>query len=188
MNISSLAKKLIAWFKINQRDLPWRQTSDPYKIWVSEIMLQQTTVQTVLPYYQRWIKKFPTVHHLARAQIKTVLTYWQGLGYYQRAKNLHKSAKRIVKEFNGQVPRDRSELLRLHGFGPYTAGAVLSIAFGKKEVIIDANVRRVVMRMLAIRGDPSPIHDKRIEFFLKQVMPDIEKEGYRFVFMSELVN
>jgi len=171
MSTASFSKKVILWFEAHQRNLPWRHTRDPYKIWISEIMLQQTTVQSVIPHYQRWIKRFPTVRHLARAQIKTVLISWQGLGYYQRAKNLHISAKMIVRDFNGQIPAGREALSALPGFGPYTIGAVLSIAFGQREAIIDANVRRVIMRILSIRGEATTIHDKKINNFLSKIMP-----------------
>jgi len=171
MNTSSFAQKLISWFETNKRSLPWRETRDPYKIWVSEIMLQQTTVNTVIPYYKRWIKRFPSVHHLARAQLKTVLTYWQGLGYYRRAKHLHGTAKRIVKDFNGKMPSNKEALKKFSGFGPYTVGAVLSIAFGQREAIIDANVRRVLMRILSIRGQADTTYDQKIHCFLEKVMP-----------------
>jgi A/G-specific adenine glycosylase len=178
MTTSSFAKKLISWFEKNKRSLPWRQTRDPYKIWVSEIMLQQTTVNAVIPYYKRWIKRFPTIYHLAKAQRKTVLTYWQGLGYYRRAKHLHITAKIIVKDFHGKIPNNREVLRKLPGFGPYTTGAVLSIAFGEREAIIDANVRRVIMRILSIRGQANTTHDQKINRFLKTIMPQTKMSEF----------
>jgi A/G-specific adenine glycosylase len=165
---------LILWYKKNARDLPWRRTRDPYKIWVSEIMLQQTTVNAVIPYYERWIKQFPTIQTLAKSRLQKVLKLWQGLGYYQRAKNLHRSAKIICREHDGGIP-DRPELLKtLPGFGPYTVGAVLSIAFNKRFSIIDANVRRVVMRLLALKGEAGLQWDLKISNFLDRVLPQRE--------------
>src|SRR3989338_6855489 len=146
------SKKLNSWYRKNARDLPWRRTHDPYKIWISEIMLQQTTVAAVIPFYERWIKTFPTVKHVAQASLQKVLKAWQGLGYYSRARNIQKAAKLIVKNFKGKIPSDQEALKTLPGFGPYTIGAVSSIAFDKRVPIIDANVRRVVMRYLSLEG------------------------------------
>ncbi|MCR4338098.1 MAG: A/G-specific adenine glycosylase [Candidatus Omnitrophica bacterium] len=162
---------LISWYRKNARDLPWRRTGDPYKIWISEVMLQQTTVNAVIPYYGRWLKSFPDVQTVARAPLQKILRTWQGLGYYQRARNIHKAAKVLVKEFAGQIPSNQEAMRRLPGFGPYTRGAVLSIAFNQREPIIDANVRRVVMRQLALEGQATPTHDPEILKFLDQVMP-----------------
>ncbi len=171
MRSNNFSKQLIQWFEKNKRSLPWRQTRDPYKIWISEVMLQQTTVNAVIPYYKKWIRRFPTVQSLADAQLKTVLKFWQGLGYYSRARNLHKAAKILIKDFKGKIPSTRAELQALPGLGPYTAGAVLSIAFGQREPIVDANVRRVIMRILALPGLANPAQDKRIIKFLDTVMP-----------------
>jgi A/G-specific adenine glycosylase len=171
MRSDNFSKQLIQWFEKNKRNLPWRKTRDPYKIWISEVMLQQTTVSTVIPYYKKWVRRFPTVQSLANAQLKTVLKWWQGLGYYSRARNLHKAAKVLVKDFNGKIPFMRAELQSLPGLGPYTTGAVLSIAFGQREPIVDANVRRVIMRFLALKGFANPTQDKMILHFLEQVMP-----------------
>ncbi len=165
------AKSLMDWYAKNARDLPWRRTKDPYKIWVSEIMLQQTTVKAVIPYYEKWIKIFPTIHDLAKAPLQKVLKAWQGLGYYSRARNLHTSAKIIVKNYRGQIPRDPVALRALPGFGPYTVGAVLSIAFDQRVPIIDANVRRVLMRHLAIEGKADTSHDQKLYKFLDEIMP-----------------
>lgn len=134
-------------------------------------MLQQTTVNAVIPYYERWVRLFPDVHALSRAPETRVLKAWQGLGYYNRARNLHRAAKVIDKEFAGRVPDDKNALRQLPGFGPYTTGAVLSIAFGQRETIVDANVRRVVMRLEAIKGVASPQQDVRINGLLREILP-----------------
>ncbi len=170
-NKVNFADNLCSWYAKNARDLPWRRTKDPYKIWISEIMLQQTTVATVIPYYVRWVKEFPTVVRVAQAPLQKILRLWQGLGYYARAKNIQKAAKIICREHQGKIPQTPDELRRLPGFGPYTTGAVLSIAFGQRYPIIDANVRRVAMRQLAIKGFSETKHDARIAEFLDGVMP-----------------
>ncbi len=167
-----LSSRLLRWYQKNARALPWRETRDPYKIWISEVMLQQTTVKAVIPYYLRWIKTFPTVCHLARASRQKVLRLWQGLGYYARAKNLHKSSQILVKDFSGKIPQVFEQLRALPGFGPYTTGAVLSIAFNKKHPIIDANVRRVVMRLLAIEGFADTKNDEDIFKYLQKILPN----------------
>ncbi len=168
---SLFSRRLISWFNQNKRNLPWRHTRDPYKIWISEVMLQQTTVNAVIPYYERWIKIFPDMQSVRKAPLQKVLRLWQGLGYYARAKNIHKSAKLICDAHGGEIP-DNAELLRkFPGFGAYTTGAVLSIAFGKKIPIIDANVRRVIMRQLAMAGHADTAHDKKISAFLEDVFP-----------------
>jgi A/G-specific adenine glycosylase len=145
---------LLRWFAQNARDLPWRRTGDPYAIWVSEIMLQQTRVSTALPYYERFLKRFPTVEKLARARVDTVLKLWEGLGYYSRARNMHLAAKEIVARFNGQLPQTAAELLTLPGIGRYTAGAIASTAFGRREPLVDGNVERVLCRLFRVRGSP----------------------------------
>jgi A/G-specific adenine glycosylase len=145
---------LLGWFDANARDLPWRRTSDPYAIWVSEIMLQQTQVRTVIPYWERWMKSLPDVARLARADDDRVLKLWEGLGYYSRARNLQRAAREIMGRFGGAVPAGRDALLGLPGIGPYTAGAIASIAFDRPEPILDGNVMRVLTRLLALRGDP----------------------------------
>jgi A/G-specific adenine glycosylase len=162
---------LTLWYTKNKRDLPWRRTKDPYKIWISEIMLQQTTVNAVIAYYERWIKYFPTIHDLARAPLQTVLKQWQGLGYYNRAKNLHKAAFSLINEHKGTLPKDPQVIRSLPGFGPYTTGSVLSIAYDIPLTIIDANVRRVVMRLLALPGFADTKQDKNINEFLLKVLP-----------------
>ncbi len=168
---NTFSADLTRWYIKHKRDLPWRLTRDPYKIWVSEIMLQQTTVNTVIAYYERWIKTFPTVHDLARAPLQTVLKQWQGLGYYNRAKNLHKAALVLINEHKGILPKDPQVIRSLSGFGPYTTGSVLSIAYDIPLTIIDANVRRVVMRLLALPGIADTKQDKKINEFLLKVLP-----------------
>ncbi|MDE1920579.1 MAG: A/G-specific adenine glycosylase [Candidatus Omnitrophica bacterium] len=164
-------KDLINWYAKHKRDLPWRRTNDPYKIWISEIMLQQTTVATVVAFYEKWIRLFPTVHDLARAPLQAVLKQWQGLGYYNRARNLHQAARILIKEHNGVLPQDRQAISSLPGFGPYTTGSVLSIAYDMPLTIIDANVRRVVMRLLGISGEADTKKDPGINEFLLKVLP-----------------
>jgi A/G-specific adenine glycosylase len=144
---------------------------DPYKIWVSEVMLQQTTVPAVIPHYERWLKVFPDMRSLARAPLRKVLREWQGLGYYQRARNLHLAARAIVREHGGRVPSDATALRRLPGFGPYTTAAVLSLAFGQPRPVIDANVRRVLMRVLGLQGTAKARIDKSLGTFLETVFP-----------------
>lgn len=144
---------LIQWYRENKRDLPWRETSDPYRIWVSEIMLQQTRVDTVIPYYHRFLEVFPTVTALAEADQQQVLKIWEGLGYYSRARNLHSGARYLMVSHNGEVPQNRAELLNVKGIGTYTAAAILSIAFGQKHAVVDGNVLRVLSRYAGIRED-----------------------------------
>jgi len=164
---------LLRWFDRDARDLPWRRTRDAYAIWLSEIMLQQTRVATVIPYYERFLARFPTVRHLARARLDTVLKMWEGLGYYSRARNLHGAAKEIVARFDGRVPRTRDELLTLPGIGRYTAGAIASIVFGAREPLVDGNVTRVLCRVFRIHGDPkdTAIH-KRIWSLADDLLPE----------------
>lgn len=146
--------KLAAWYKLSRRDLPWRRTTDPYAITVSELMLQQTQVVTVIPYYERWLKLFPTWQTLVDAQENVVIKAWEGLGYYRRARNLQALAKAVIGE-GGEMPRDEEKLRALPGIGPYTAAAVGSIAFGLPLAVLDGNVMRVLTRVLALRDDIS---------------------------------
>ena len=153
-------KDLLRWYGRHRRNLPWRGTLDPYRIWISEVMLQQTTVQAVLPYYEKWLTLFPDVESLARAPLLKVLKAWQGLGYYARARNLKQAAQILVKSYEGRFPRRYEELQKLPGFGPYTTAAVLSLVFDLPYPVLDANVRRVVMRVARMRGEPNPGKDK----------------------------
>lgn len=150
----SLQSALLTWYHKNKRDLPWRQTNDPYKIWLSEIMLQQTQVKTVIDYYHRFLTRFPTIRDLAKANEEEVLTLWSGLGYYARAKNLHKGAKQIVEKYDAKFPSDPKNILSLPGIGKYTLGAIASIAFEQPLPLVDGNVMRVYSRIFAIEGNP----------------------------------
>lgn len=149
----SLQVKLINWFNRHKRPMPWRGETDPYRIWVSEVMLQQTQVATVEPYYRRFLREFPTVQALAAAPMDAVLKQWEGLGYYARARNLHRAAREIVITHGGELPRTFRELKKLPGFGDYTAGAVASLAFGEPVPAVDGNVKRVLSRIFAIQSD-----------------------------------
>ena len=150
---SAIRRKLVRWYQTNKRDLPWRRSHDPYAIWISETMLQQTQVNTVIPYYERFLDRFPTIDALARAPLPQVLRHWSGLGYYRRAANLKRAAQQIVRGHGGQVPQDYTQLRALAGIGDYTAGALLSIAFGKPYPAIDGNVRRVLSRLLRVTDE-----------------------------------
>ncbi|MCE9577927.1 MAG: A/G-specific adenine glycosylase [Deltaproteobacteria bacterium] len=144
---------MVAWYRQVQRDLPWRRTRDPYAIWVSEIMLQQTRVATVIPYWERWMARFPTVTALADAPADDVLAAWAGLGYYSRARNLHKGASEVARRWDGQLPSTASALRLVPGIGAYTAGAIASIAFGERAPLVDGNVLRVLARIFAVEDD-----------------------------------
>jgi len=148
-----LRERLLRWYDANRRDLPWRRSRDPYAIWISETMLQQTRVETVIPYYERFLARFPDVQSLADASQEDVYSEWAGLGYYSRARNLHAAARAVVEDFGGALPADADGLRQLPGVGRYTAGAVASIAFDRPEAIVDGNVKRVLARLLGIRGD-----------------------------------
>jgi len=162
----NLAHLLVHWYKENARDLPWRETLDPYQILISEIMLQQTQVKTALPYFRRWINRFPTINSLANASEKEVLKLWEGLGYYSRARNLLKAAQIIVDQYSGEIPDDRKLLEKLPGIGKYTGGAIASIAFGKDEAILDGNIRRVFCRIFNIEVPIRTDNSERILYEL----------------------
>ncbi|WP_420838466.1 A/G-specific adenine glycosylase [Caldalkalibacillus thermarum] len=151
--VATFQKLLLYWFERNMRQLPWRKDQEPYKIWVSEVMLQQTQVDTVIPYYERFMSRFPTLEALAEAEEEEVLKYWEGLGYYSRARNLHQAVKEVKERYGGRVPDNRKEIASLKGVGPYTAGAILSIAYGQPEPAVDGNVLRVISRLLHIEED-----------------------------------
>lgn len=151
---SAFRRAILAWFDAHRRELPWRNCGDPYGVWVSEVMLQQTRVSTVVEYFERWMERFPAVERLAEAPLEEVLEMWSGLGYYRRARHLHRAAAQVVDEYGGRLPRDISELRQLPGIGPYTAGAIASIAFGKPEALVDGNVTRLLSRLYAVTGDP----------------------------------
>lgn len=153
--ILSFRKKLLSWYGKNKRDLPWRKTKDPYAIWISEVMLQQTRVDTVLPYYLSFMEKYPDLESLAKADSEEILKSWEGLGYYKRLQNLRKTATFLVQEKNGIFPDNFSGLKELPGIGDYIAAALSSIAFGKREAVVDGNVKRVMARIFK---DPFPVN------------------------------
>jgi A/G-specific adenine glycosylase len=160
----SVSRALATWYALHKRRLPWRETRDPYRIWVSEVMLQQTRAATVVPYYRRFLRKFPGLRALSEARVEEVLSAWSGLGYYRRARSLHAAAREVVERFRGKIPADPLLLRRLPGVGSYTAGALASIAFGLAEPALDGNSLRVLGRLLALGGDPaSPLNRKVME-------------------------
>jgi A/G-specific adenine glycosylase len=157
----TLGSRLLAWYQVHQRDLPWRHTTDPYAIWVAEIMLQQTRVETVLAYYSRFLGRFPTLESLAATSLDDVLKAWEGLGYYARARNLHAAAQTVVHQLGGSLPSSPDELRLLPGVGPYTAAAIASIAFGQDAVALDGNLYRVLCRLFAVDDDPGRPNTQR---------------------------
>lgn len=164
------AKKLVIWYQNTKRMLPWRKTQDAYHVWVSEIMLQQTRIEAVLGYYTRFMEAFPSVEALAEAPLEKVLKLWEGLGYYSRARNLHKAAQEVAAR--GSFPQNKEEIQKLPGIGDYTAGAIAAIAFGKPETAIDGNVMRVVSRIYALEDDILlPASKKQVNEILKSVYP-----------------
>jgi A/G-specific adenine glycosylase len=167
--VDEIQGALIAWFRRGHRDMPWRRTRDPYAIWVSEIMLQQTRVETVVPYFERWMRRFPSVRALAEAPLDDVLAQWAGLGYYARARNLQRAAQQIVEKHGGRFPRAREDVHALPGVGPYTAGAILSIAFGEKEPILDGNVARVLSRLFFVENPGK--RDEKLWALAEQLLP-----------------
>ena len=164
--IASFRRTLLDWYDREKRDLPWRRTKNPYYIWISEIMLQQTQVQTVIPYYERFLNWFPTVKDLAEAPEEKLLKAWEGLGYYSRVRNMQKAAQQIMDDFDGQFPDTYDNIAKLKGIGPYTAGATSSIAFGLPEPAVDGNVMRVMARLFEVNYD---IGDAKIIRFSKQL-------------------
>ena len=175
--IQAFRKALLDWYDKEKRDLPWRRTSDPYSIWVSEIMLQQTRVDTVIPYYHNFLDKFPDIAALAAAPEDAILKAWEGLGYYSRVKNMQKAAQQIVAEYGGVFPEDPQEIAKLKGIGPYTAGAVSSIAFQIPEPAVDGNVMRVMSRLFEIDADiAKPASRKIFEAIVRELI-DPERPG-----------
>lgn len=151
--LTTISRRLLSWYDRHRRALPWRGTRDPYTVWLSEIMLQQTQVATVIPYYERFLRRFPTVRALAKAPIGEVLTLWAGLGYYSRARNLHRAAQIVAEELRGEFPATVDGLRALPGIGRYTAGAIASIAFGARAAVVDGNVTRVLSRLIDLSAD-----------------------------------
>ncbi|MFW6124955.1 MAG: A/G-specific adenine glycosylase, partial [Pirellulales bacterium] len=165
-------RRLLRWYARSARDLPWRRTHDPYAIWVSEIMLQQTQVAAVVPYFERFLAAFPTVSELACATEHDVLRLWEGLGYYSRARNLHRAAHQVDRNYGGRVPDDPKQLADLPGIGRYTAGAIASIAFDRRTPILEANTRRVLSRLAALREDPrTATAERRLWQFADRILP-----------------
>jgi A/G-specific adenine glycosylase len=168
----TLQRRLLAWYKSHARDLPWRRRRDAYAIWVSEIMLQQTQVETVKGYFDRFLKALPTIDALAKAEEQQVLRLWEGLGYYRRARQLHKAAQILVEEHQGEFPTDPQIVRRLPGIGRYTSGAVLSIAFGARQPILEANTLRLFSRLLAYDGDPRSTEGQQMLWaFAEEILP-----------------
>lgn len=165
---------LINWYRNEKRDLPWRKDQDPYKVWVSEVMLQQTRVDTVIPYFNEFTKKFPTIQALANANEEDVLKAWEGLGYYSRVRNLHSAVKEVNEHYAGIVPNDPNEISKLKGVGPYTKGAILSIAYNIPEPAVDGNVMRVMSRILSIWDDIAK--PKTRQLFEKIIQEIISKD------------
>ena len=166
LDTDPLSGKLLAWFGLNRRGLPWREDRTPYRVWISEIMLQQTRVDTVIAYYQKWLEAFPTIADLAAAGEQDVLKRWEGLGYYSRARSLHRAARIVVRDYGGELPSDPDALAKLPGIGPYTAGSISSIAFGNPVPAIDGNVRRVYSRLFDLSA---PLRSKASEAELKRI-------------------
>lgn len=170
--LEQLVKPLLQWFNRNKRDLPWRQEPTPYHVWISEIMLQQTRVEAVIPYYNRFLERLPDIPALARVEEEELMKLWQGLGYYSRARNLKAAAEQAVQKYGGNLPADYDQLLQLPGIGSYTAGAVASIAFGIPRPAVDGNVLRVIARILALEDDIAQQKTKKkMEKLLEEVMP-----------------
>ena len=161
-NDTYISNKLITWYQTNRRELPWRETTNPYIIWISEIILQQTRVAQGLDYFNRFVARFPNVQALAEASEDEVLKYWQGLGYYSRARNLHAAAKTIMQQFGGKFPTDYSDVKSLKGIGDYTAAAIVSFAWNKPYAVVDGNVYRVLSRLFAIETPIDTTQGKKV--------------------------
>ena len=175
--IASFREKLLAWYDANKRDLPWRRTQDPYKIWISEIMLQQTRVDTVIPYYERFLDWFPTVADLAQTPEERLLKAWEGLGYYSRVRNMQKAAQQMMENHGGVFPSSYEEISKLKGIGPYTAGAIASIAFGLPEPAVDGNVMRVLARLFEVDYDIGIPANRKIFQAMMEILIDPDRPG-----------
>ncbi|MFZ6026269.1 MAG: A/G-specific adenine glycosylase [Chloroflexota bacterium] len=183
--LTTISSILLNWYRDHARALPWRGQVDSYAVWVSEIMLQQTRVETVIPYFARWMERFPSVHALAEAPLQDVLALWEGLGYYSRARNLYRAAQIVVAEHSGQLPRSLAALRRLPGIGRYTAGAIASIAFGLDEPALDANIRRVYARVFDM-AEParSPAGERRLWALTAEHLPPGQAGAYNQALMD----
>ena len=175
--LSQMRKKLRNWYRQRARDLPWRRTGNPYYIWISEIMLQQTTVAAVVPYFERFLQRFPDVETLAAAEQGDVLRQWEGLGYYSRARNIHKAAQHIVTVLRGEFPRTTDELVALPGIGRYTAGAIVSFAYDRPAPIVEANTLRLYSRLLGYDGDPRSTAGQRLLWAFAESIVPTKKPG-----------
>lgn len=173
-NLTRLQNHLLDWFERNQRLLPWRKTCSPYEIWISEVMLQQTQVKTILPYYQRWMQRFPDLTSVANASEEELLKHWEGLGYYSRVRNIHKTAKIILEMHGGELPNDAAAIGRLPGIGPYTTGAIMSIAFNESHAVVDGNVERVLARLFNL---DKPVKSKEGRHFIWKTAKKLIPEG-----------
>ncbi len=168
----ALTSALLDWYRTVRRDLPWRKSQDPYPIWISEVMLQQTRVETVIPYFDRFMKQYPTVDALAAAQEEDVLKYWEGLGYYSRVRNLHAAVREVAAKYGGEIPRTYEEMRALPGVGPYTVGAVLSIAYGLPIPAVDGNVLRVIARLFVLEEDIAHARTRsKVEIIVSELIP-----------------
>ncbi len=183
--MKNLASRLLAWYHKHGRTLPWRDHPDPYAVWVSEIMLQQTRVETVIPYFEKWMRLFPNVKMLAEASEQDVLNTWEGLGYYSRARNLHKAAKVVVEKFNAELPQDLDDLRSLPGIGRYTVGAIASMSFGMDEPTLDGNLRRVFARLYDVKESAdSPGGEKILWGLAAQNLPKGQAGDYNQALMD----
>ncbi len=181
----SFAQQLLNWYSLRARRLPWREQPDPYAVWVSEIMLQQTRMETALPYFQNWMERFPNIEVLANSSLQQVLAAWEGLGYYSRARNLHRAARIVVDQYNGMLPEDPATLRRLPGIGRYTAGAIASIAFGRDEPALDGNIRRVLARVFDVRQPArSPTGERILWELASQNLPAGQAGAYNQAMMD----
>lgn len=185
MTPNRLSSRLLNWYRLHKRTLPWRGHPDPYAVWVSEIMLQQTRVETVIPYFEKWMRSFPTVTVLAEASEQSVLNAWEGLGYYSRARNLHKAAQIIASQHHGELPRDLDELRKLPGIGRYTLGAIASIAFDMRVPALDGNIKRVYARVFDILEPvDSPGGEKMLWELAEKHLPKKEAGDYNQALMD----
>jgi len=185
MNRNLIRRNLLSWYDRNARELPWRGETDPYRVWISEVMLQQTRAETVILYYHRWLKKFPTLDTLAAADEQTVLMVWEGLGYYSRARNILRAAKILIKEYGGKLPESAIELKTLPGIGDYIAGAVASIAFNQKEPALDANGKRVLARLIAFREQ---VYVEKKSRYLRNILHELLPEKHPGDFNQALMD
>ncbi|MFZ5824421.1 MAG: A/G-specific adenine glycosylase [Bacillota bacterium] len=182
---TAVAGDLLNWYAVNQRDLPWRRSRDPYRVWVSEVMLQQTRVETVIPYYERWFAQFPTLQALAEADQERVLKAWEGLGYYSRARNLHQAVQEVAARYGGEVPDDPKAVEGLKGVGPYTVGAILSIAYNRPVPAVDGNVMRVLSRLFLIEDDiAQPATRKSMEELARALIPPGQASSFNQALME----